>query len=119
MAAAGVGYKGGETRWGREYHKLPPADEDRTLEAVKLAISLGGDVNASNQAGDTALHGAALKGYKDIAQFLVDKGADLNAKNKRGQTPLSVARIEPNRVYAERERKSTEAVLLRLGAKEP
>lgn len=119
MAAAGVGYKGGETRWGREYHKLPPADEDRALEAVKLAISLGGDVNASNQAGDTALHGAALKGYKDIAQFLVDKGADLNAKNKRGQTPLSVARIEPNRVYAERERKSTEAVLLQLGARDP
>jgi ankyrin repeat protein len=117
MAAAGIGYKGGETRRGREHHQLPPDDERRVLEAVKMAIGLGADVNATNQAGDTALHGAAIRGYKDIAQFLVDKGASLEATNKRGQTPLSLAKLEPNKVYAERDRKSTEALLLRLGAK--
>ena len=59
----------------------------RTLEAVKLVLELGADVNAANNAGDTALHAAAYKGFGSVVQLLVDKGGDMNAKNKRGKTP--------------------------------
>jgi ankyrin repeat protein len=59
------------------------------LEGVKAAVELGGDVNAANQAGDTALHSAAAQGHDTVVQFLADKGAQLNVKNKRGQTPLA------------------------------
>jgi len=118
MAAAGVGYKGGETRRSREYHRIPVSDDDQSLEALKIAISLGGDVNATNQAGDTALHGAASKAYTDLIKLLVEKGAKLDVRNKRGATPLTLASAEPNRVYAERDRTSTKALLLQLGAKD-
>ncbi len=61
------------------------------LEAVKLCVSLGLDVNAVSEKGDTALHGAAHRGADAIANFLIEKGADVNAHNKRGFTPLDLA----------------------------
>jgi ankyrin repeat protein len=63
--------------------------ESKVLPAVAAALELGADVNASNQAGDTALHAAAAKGLNNVVQLLADKGAPLNAKNKRGLTPLA------------------------------
>ena len=63
--------------------------ESMVLPAAAAAIDLGADVNAANQAGDTALHAAAAKGFNSVVQLLADKGAQLNAKNKRGLTPLA------------------------------
>ena len=57
-------------------------------EAVRAAVRLGGDVNAANQAGDTALHVAAALGYDTVVQLLAEHGANVNVKNKRGITPL-------------------------------
>jgi ankyrin repeat protein len=82
MAAAGVGRVAAESS----------VSEARAFEAVTLALELGGEVNASNNAGDTALHGAASMRSDRIVQFLVERGAQVNVKNKRGQTPLSNAR---------------------------
>jgi ankyrin repeat protein len=65
--------------------------ESRAIEAVALALELGGDVNAVNAAGDTALHGAASISADETIRWLVDHGARVNVKNKRGQTPLTVA----------------------------
>lgn len=65
--------------------------EDSALEAVKLALTLGADVNAANNNGDTALHGAAFIKSNALVQLLVDTGAQVNAKNRRGETPLTVA----------------------------
>ena len=69
------------------FGRLEP--ESRVLEAVAAAVKLGGDVNAANRAGDSALHAAAANGYQTVVQFLVDHGAQLNAKNNRGLTPLA------------------------------
>lgn len=83
------------------------------IEAVKLCVELGADVNATNEAGDTALHGAALHGFVSVVQFLADHGAKLDVKNKRGRTPIMVAEGSPDgdgRVAAD--------VLRTLGAKE-
>ena len=52
------------------------------------AIAHGGDVNAVNQAGDTALHGAAPLGYDRVIEQLVRAGARLDVRNARGLTAL-------------------------------
>ena len=90
MLAAGMGSFGRQSRRGVaviDFGKVEP--ESRVLEGVTMAINLGADVSAVNQAGDTALHSAAAAGYDTVVQFLVDRGAPLNAKNKRGLTPLA------------------------------
>ncbi len=121
MAAAGVDWKAGETRRAMEFAMVPLPDDDRALECAKVAIGMGADVNAVNQAGETALHGAASEGYSEIVQLLVDKGAKLNVRNKRGQTPLALTSAEllgAGGAYGVRDRKSARALLIRLGAKE-
>ena len=40
----------------------------------------------------TALHGAAERGYTPIVKFLVENGADLNAKDGNGRTALDLAK---------------------------
>jgi ankyrin repeat protein len=85
MAAAGVGtYSPGED----------PGTEPEVLEAVKVALELGGDVNAVDKNGETAVHGAAYKQVPSVVQYLIDNGAKIeiwNQKNKTGWTPLRIA----------------------------
>ena len=103
---------------------LPPRDavldERLSLEASRLAIELGVDVNAPNQRGDTPLHDAARLGYNTIIQLLADQGADVNAKNKREQTPLSLAEARQPLTgnYNDNDHQSTADLLRRLGAKD-
>ena len=68
-----------------------PGQEDEVLEAVKLCVELGNDVNATNDFGETALHGAAFRGVNAVAEYLVERGARLDAKDGRGWTPLAIA----------------------------
>jgi ankyrin repeat protein len=68
--------------------------EPEVLEAAQLALDLGGDVNAVDANGETAMHGAAYKNLPKVVQFLADKGAKIeiwNRKNKYGWTPLLIA----------------------------
>jgi uncharacterized protein len=65
--------------------------EPQALEAVKLCVSLGLDVNAATDKGETPLHGAARRGADSIIQYLADNGAKINAGNKTGITPLDIA----------------------------
>ena len=53
------------------------------MEAMKLLVEkVGVDVNAANDAGLTALHGAAHKAALSEIQYLVDHGADLAKPDK-------------------------------------
>ena len=61
------------------------------LEAVKLCVDLGMDVNDVNSMGLTAVHGAANRGSDDIIQYLVKQGAKLDIKDKEGRSPLTWA----------------------------
>jgi len=53
----------------------PSKREPATLEAVKLAIELGADVNLANTDGRTALDAAKALRYQSVVDFLVAKGA--------------------------------------------
>jgi ankyrin repeat protein len=100
------------------------AQQKEALEAVKLAIQLGGDVNAANKTGRTALHGATRMVSNPIIQFLVDNGAKLDARDVYQQTPLSIASgvhlpwVPKGEELAEEGalRESTANLLLKLGA---
>jgi ankyrin repeat protein len=97
MAAAGTGASAQNSRRGvsgEDGGIVEP--ESRVVEAVKVALELGGDVNGTNQAGDSALFGAANLGYDQVVQLLLDNGAQLNLRNKRGLTALGslIARDE-------------------------
>lgn len=76
---------------GLGYTDSNRSTEPQALEAVKLCVSLGLDVNATTDKGETALHGAARRGANTIIQYLVDKGGKINAGNKQGITPLDIA----------------------------
>ncbi len=65
--------------------------ETLILEAVRLGVEAGADVNARNQAGDTALHGAAAGRFDAVIEFLAKHGADMNVPNEQGLTPLEIA----------------------------
>ena len=62
MAAAGVNWVFDQT-----YDEGQPA----LLDAVKLCVELGMDVNAINSMGLTAIHGAANRGSDEIIKYLV------------------------------------------------
>jgi ankyrin repeat protein len=68
-----------------------PGDEPEALEAVKLLVELGNDVNATNDRGETALHGAAYRGANTIVKYLVEKGAKLDVRSVQGWTPWTIA----------------------------
>jgi ankyrin repeat protein len=69
-------------------------EEPEVLEAARLLLSLGADINAVDANGETAMHGAALKNLPKVVQFLADRGAKIeiwNRENKYGWTPLLLA----------------------------
>ena len=76
MAATGMG---GGIAWAQ-----PPGSqrETLTLEAVKIAVELGVDVNAADTDGLTALDAATAFKYETVINFLVEKGARPGAKKK-------------------------------------
>jgi uncharacterized protein len=81
MVAAGVGWSDGQSHGSQ-------ADAP---EALKLCLDWGGDVNAVNDEGYTALHGASFRGANEVVQFLVDHGAKMDVKNKEGRLPINMA----------------------------
>jgi ankyrin repeat protein len=71
-----------------------PGTEPEVLEAVKVALELGNDLNAVDNNGETVMHGAALKHAPSVVRYLAERGARMdlwNRPNKRGWTPLRIA----------------------------
>ena len=69
-----------------------PGTNQAAFDAVKYAFELGGDVTTIDDNGDTALHGAIIRGSESLVRFLLDQGAELDAMNEKGWTPLRIAR---------------------------
>jgi ankyrin repeat protein/acetyl esterase/lipase len=86
LAAAGVGALGdGDESAGTE---------EEAIAAVTFLLELGADVNAVDNNGETAMHGAAYQSRAGLVKLLVDNGANIdvwNHENRAGWTPLVIA----------------------------
>ncbi len=104
--------------------------EKNAVEAAKLAIALGGDVNAPMKDGRTPLHAAVYLGWNEMVRLLVESGAKLDAKDIYGETPMSISLGDPEgllyrnrpggrydeRFWKPKGQKATTELLLKLGA---
>ena len=85
MAAAGLGTTAPLEEAGTE----PEA-----LEAMRLLLDLGADIDAVNSDGDSAMHGAAFGNFPTIVRLLADRGASADIWKRpdgQGRTPLFIA----------------------------
>jgi ankyrin repeat protein len=86
LAAAGVGALGD----GDE----AAATDEEAADAVRMLLELGADINAVDDNGETAMHGAAYQSRPQVVQLLADRGADIKVWNRRNKwewTPLMIA----------------------------
>jgi ankyrin repeat protein len=84
MAAAGLGTNESDAV-GRK------KTEKEAIDSIDLCLKAGVDVNAVDSKGQTALHGAAQKGWNQVVQYLADHRATLDLKDKKGLTPIDAA----------------------------
>ena len=89
MAAAGLGY--GARGGGTVGRKRGEATDEGVLAALELLLAWGNDVNAVNDNGQTAVHGAVYSGSPAVLQFLAGHGARVNQKDATGRTPSDIA----------------------------
>jgi ankyrin len=82
MAAAGVNWVVGQT-----YSR----SDEEYLEAARLCLELGADVDAANSQGFTPMHGAANRGFDAMVRLLFDHGAALDREDSEGRTPMTFA----------------------------
>lgn len=75
---------------------LKAAAEGQTPRIIYL-LSLGVDLDHSDDNGLTALHHASFSGFEDAAKALLDAGADVNASSEVCGTPLCVAALKARR----------------------
>ena len=116
MVAAGVGTSSpGED----------PGTEPEVLEAVRVALDLGGDLDAVDENGETAMHGAAYKHVPAVVTFLAEQGARIDVwhqENARGWTPWKIAagvQRGMNIVGSPETEVAVRAVMARAGAPPP
>ena len=86
LAASGVGILGnGDESAGTE---------EEAIATIDLFLELGADVNAVDDRGNSAMHGAAYKSWTKLVLFLAANGAKMdiwNRKNRFKRTPLEIA----------------------------
>src|SRR5262249_8224263 len=69
-------------------------DKAERPDKVQMLLEHGGEVNAADPRGRTALHGAAVSGHMKVMKVLLDYSADVRLRDHDGQTPLALARAK-------------------------
>jgi ankyrin repeat protein len=100
---------------GAGYTDANRGTEPQALEAVKLCVSLGLDVTAATDKGETALHGAARRGANTIIQYLAENGGKINAANKTGLTAYDLAMGKGGPAGRQPPKEVTAALIQKLG----
>lgn len=76
--------------WGMSL--ISAVRDNDVLEVRRIMRGYGGraigDVNRSDQFGNTALHWAVAQGFDDLVHLLIEAGARVNVVNEEDQTPL-------------------------------
>ena len=109
MVAAGLGRS---TYTPRELRGVRSPGAER---AVEILLAAGANVDAANEAGFTALHGAAFRGLNEVIEYLVARGADIDARDFRGRTAYRMAE-GAKQSFQFQSWPETAALLERLGA---
>lgn len=61
---------------------LKAAGEGKLDEVIAFLITIGADVNRTDEEGESALIAAACKGHAHVVQVLINAGAEVNAQSK-------------------------------------
>lgn len=69
---------------------------EMSLEAAKLLVDAGADVEVAHETWRTHLGEFTTKGRLEVAELLIQHGADVNRKNRGGQTPLQALIYPPS-----------------------
>ncbi len=69
--------------------------QGQAVETVKLLIAARAQVDARDDNGNTALMGAVLRGWNDMAKVLIAAGADPYLANNAGVSPYDAAKGKP------------------------
>jgi uncharacterized protein len=84
MAAAGLGSDDIDTRG--KY-----VTQQEAIASIALLLAAGANIDAVDDRGQSALHGAAYRGWNDVVKYLVAHHADLYLKDARGYLPVDTA----------------------------
>jgi ankyrin repeat protein len=84
MAAAGLGTNESDGVGRRKTQK-------EAIDSIDILLKAGVDINAVDSRKESAVFGAAQKGWDEIVQYLADHGARLNDKDSKGLTPVDAA----------------------------
>jgi ankyrin repeat protein len=86
MLAAGLAFR----NRGDDDEAPDGGSEQAAIDALKVCLDAGIDIDAFNDDGETAMHAAVNRGDATV-KFLAEQGAALDIKDKRGKTPLDLA----------------------------
>jgi len=90
--------------------------ESEQIEAIKICLELGLDINGLNQWSQGALHGAAFHDDARVIEFLAANGGWLDAPDWQDQTPLRIAQGHEICCSTYHNKLNAVAALLKLGA---
>ena len=86
--------KGADANLGGQWGHTPLM-EANTDAKVKLLVAAGGHVNATDEAGETALIHAVDRGETEVVAALLQAGADPAIRDQKGETALMHALAQP------------------------
>jgi ankyrin repeat protein len=113
MLAAGLAFR----NRGDDDEASDSGSEQGAIDAMKLCLELGIDIDAFNDSGQTAMHAAVNRGDATI-KFLAEHGAMLDMKDKRGRTPLDLALQTPSQTAPGLLRQLMKADMQKAGARQ-
>ena len=76
--------------------ELFKAAESGKISALRLALSNGANINATDANGTTALMIACKLGHTELVKFILSKGAKINLVDKNGLNAINYAELSKN-----------------------